>query len=482
MASDAAPTAGRRLRSGALRILPLLLRLGLLCAALALVGWAVLAGHPATTLVGLLCVAALAAELLRFCGRRERTLLRVIETWAAGERATTAQLTDQRVHHALAVVNQRLFEGQGRLRAQIDTLQALVDHSPAPLLRVGGGGQSGQATCEPLNNAARRLLALLGVGERPAVSALGPDFEALVGVPTRPGGAAGADAATVRLAGLPLRYALSLTELVTPEGSARIVALLDVQDVLDRAQANAWRDLARVLSHEIMNALAPITSLAESAARELEAGDGPPAAAAAVEALARRAQSLLRFVEAYRAVARPLAPRAETIALAPWLAENLLAWRAQWGDAVHWQCEVRPSTLAVRADRALLQQAMGAITVNAAEAALDRAGRPGEGPASVTVRAEPCGKGRVALAIEDSGDGISAAQREQVLVPFYTTKTGGSGIGLSLARQIVLAHGGRLAIDDSTLGGARVSMVLGMARAGDFNRAADGDGLPAAPS
>jgi hypothetical protein len=94
MASDAAPTAGRRLRSGALRILPLLLRLGLLCAALALVGWAVLAGHPATTLVGLLCVAALAAELLRFCGRRERTLLRVIETWAAGERATTAQLTD----------------------------------------------------------------------------------------------------------------------------------------------------------------------------------------------------------------------------------------------------------------------------------------------------------------------------------------------------------------------------------------------------
>jgi signal transduction histidine kinase len=136
----------------------------------------------------------------------------------------------------------------------------------------------------------------------------------------------------------------------------------------------------------------------------------------------------------------------------------------------------------VRADRALLQQAMGAITVNAAEAALDRAGRPGEGPASVTVRAEPCGKGRLTLAIEDSGDGISAAQREQVLVPFYTTKTGGSGIGLSLARQIVLAHGGRLAIDDSTLGGARVSMVLGMARAGDFNRAADDDGLPPAPS
>jgi signal transduction histidine kinase len=77
------------------------------------------------------------------------------------------------------------------------------------------------------------------------------------------------------------------------------------------------------------------------------------------------------------------------------------------------------------------------------------------------------------LAIEDSGGGIPATQREQVLVPFYTTKPAGSGIGLSLARQIVLSHGGRLGIDDSPLGGARISIELGMAGAADSVGAAD---------
>ncbi len=473
MASDAPPTPGRRVRATARRTAPLLLRLGLLCLLLALVAWAWPAGNPVTALVGLLGAAVSAAELLSCFSRRERVLLRVIETWAAGERASTASLIDPQVQRALAAVNQRLFDTQGRLWAQIHTLQALVDHSPAPLLRIRTGGQARETTCEPLNNAARRLLTLLGTGERPAVAALGADFEALVTAPARPSGSASANAATVRLAGQPLRYALSVAELATPDGTARIVALLDVQDALDRAQANAWRDLARVLSHEIMNAMAPITSLAESAAREMKSGSGLPAAAAAVDALARRAQSLLRFVEAYRAMARPLRPREETIALAPWLAENLLAWRAQWGDAVQWQCELRPPTLALRADPALLQQALGAIVVNAAEAALDAASRAGGRPPSVAVRAEPCGEGRVMLAIEDSGGGITSTQREQVLVPFYTTKPAGSGIGLSLARQIVLSHGGRLGIDDSPLGGARISIELGVAGAADSVRAAD---------
>ena len=92
MASDAPPTRGRRARATALRTAPLLLRLGLLCLLLALVAWAWLAGKPVTALVGVLGAAVSAAELLRSFSRRERALLRVIETWAAGERAS-ADLT-----------------------------------------------------------------------------------------------------------------------------------------------------------------------------------------------------------------------------------------------------------------------------------------------------------------------------------------------------------------------------------------------------
>lgn len=428
--------------------MPVLARVAALCAMLALTAWAWHVDKPATALSGALGAMVVIASLVRNQRRRERALLRLIETWAAGERAFLLTLDDPQARRAVAAVNQRLFDGQGRLWARIHMLQALVDQSPAALLRIADDPARSEASCEPLNNAARRLLTALDTGLRPAVSALGEEFAALVRAP--------AEASTVQLTGQPVRYAISVAELVTAEGTARIVALVDVQDALDRAQANAWRDLARVLSHEIMNALAPITSLAESATRDLKTGAAPPTAVLAVEALGRRAQALLRFVEAYRAMARPLVPRAEVIALEPWLAENLMAWRAQWGDEVQWRSQVRPAALAVRADPALLQQALGALAVNAVQAA--RAAR--QEAALVVVSAQACADGRVLLTVDDNGAGISAAQRAQVFVPFYTTKPEGSGIGLSLARQIVLAHGGRVGIDDSPLGGARISIEL----------------------
>jgi two-component system nitrogen regulation sensor histidine kinase NtrY len=497
MVSEASPGAVRA-QSGIAFGLQLAIRLAALLLVLLLAAWALTAGKIFVLLMAALGAAASVAELAQFVARRERTWQQIIAGWAAGERMAVPRQADAAAARAVDAVNQALYERRAPLLSRVQTLEALVDHSPAALFRVGPApGTLGPASeisevielpsvsavsavsgmcearqaCEPLNRAARRLLSTIGGAD--GHGGAGRALAAIAAASAAAGSRAMAGRSTVSLGAPPQRFALATTVLVTPQGESRIVALQDVQDALDQAQATAWRDLARVLSHEIMNSLAPIISLAESAARDLKCNGAAGTPIAAVDALARRARDLSRFVQAYRAIANPLTPRQQTIALQPWLDENLLAWQAQWGTALRWHGAIEPASLAVWADAALLQQAVGAIVVNAAQAAIANGShrrpdgdtvedggvdRVGVG-AHVTVRAQSQADGWVIIAVEDSGTGIAAELRDHVFIPFFTTKHDGSGIGLSLARQIVMAHGGRISIE-ATGQGARIVLAL----------------------
>lgn len=445
---------------------PLSARLAILCALLLLAAWAATAGKPFSLLLAALAAAMSVAELLRFLRQRERRWQQVIVAWAAGERVAPPLVTDAAGARAIETVNEALFDRRAPLLARVQTLEALVDHSPAALFQVFGPATAGTAAgtaCEPLNRAARRLLAAAAASGGPAAAQA-----ALSAIAAAAWAGPGANAGQrmLRLGAPGQRFALATTALLSADGESRMVALQDVQDAFDQAQASAWRDLARVLSHEIMNSLAPIISLAESAARELRRGEATPASTAAIEALARRAQALSAFVQSYRAIANPLTPARQRIALQPWLTENLLAWRAQWGPALHWECSTEPAELSVWADPALLQQAVGALVVNAAQAALAAAPAPaaehgaGTHAARVSISTWSQHDGWVSLAVQDSGAGIAPELRDHVFIPFFTTKHEGSGIGLSLARQIVLAHGGRIGIEDPAQPGTRIVLAL----------------------
>jgi len=220
--------------------------------------------------------------------------------------------------------------------------------------------------------------------------------------------------------------------------------LLDIQPEIRAAEAAALRDLLQVLSHEIMNALTPIASLAGTAVDLL--GDETPASNAqardAVETVARRAEGLTRFVDAYRTLARLPPPSLKSTRLSALLGEVARVFRSRW-ERLGVMLELNEPALDfdLDLDMDLLVHALMNVMSNGAEATL--AG-PGE-KRLVKLTARARDKGAV-LTIEDSGSGVAAADRERVFRPFFTTKAEGTGVGLSFARQVALSHGGDLAL------------------------------------
>ena len=160
----------------------------------------------------------------------------------------------------------------------------------------------------------------------------------------------------------------------------------------------------------------------------------------ALETLARRAQGLGRFVEAYRRLARLPAPVLRPISLGLLLGEVAQLFDSQWGCKGVKLTVLKPSPdIIAELDRDLMVHALMNILGNGADAAMI-CGRPN---AQIILSAESRLAG-VVLKIEDNGPGVPPADRDRIFQPFFTTKAEGTGVGLSFARQVVLSHGGAL--------------------------------------
>lgn len=213
-----------------------------------------------------------------------------------------------------------------------------------------------------------------------------------------------------------------------------VVALVDVESEASLAEARASAELIDVLGHELLNGLAPIVSLADSAQMAVDAVPIDQALLREILGpLKRRAEGLERFARAYRELARLPAPSMKPWDVAEFLDDLRQGFIRQWPmidyvvDADHppqWQF-----------DRDQLSQALWACLHNAAEAASESAS------ARVGLSCRREGQ-RLAFEISDSGHGIAPGSADLIFRPFHTTKPQGSGIGLSLARQIARAHGG----------------------------------------
>ncbi|WP_454887474.1 sensor histidine kinase [Sphingomonas oryzagri] len=290
-------------------------------------------------------------------------------------------------------------------------LRAVLDQAPTPLLTIEGSGR-----VRALNRAARTLFAVEDV---------------LTDVPD-----------TLRDGAPRLRYAGRSYRIDRIEaygaGAARtILALVDIESEERIAEARATRELLQVLSHEVMNALTPIASLAESALETLD--DDPPPVGRLREmigTLSRRAEGLLHFTRAYRELARLPEPVLAPTSLQMVFDDLGRMFEARWAGQVSFAPE-RPPDLIAELDRDQISQALWALLQNGAEAAL-------MGGITPRVCLSAQSDDRLSLRVEDNGAGVPDEARSRIFQPFYTTKAEGSGIGLSLARQIVRAHGGDL--------------------------------------
>jgi nitrogen fixation/metabolism regulation signal transduction histidine kinase len=235
--------------------------------------------------------------------------------------------------------------------------------------------------------------------------------------------------------------------------SMRVVTVEPMQGTVDAVEMAAQTQLVRVLTHEILNSLTPVTSLAGTAAVLL--GDDPPDIAdarAAITTLARRAEGLRHFIESYRAVASPPEVRRQRFAARPFAEELGRLFTVDW-PLLPLTIEA-PDGLMLDADANLLAQVLINLLRNASQAASAR-----EGEQWVRLSIAQHGE-QVRIEVEDSGPGVPESLRRDVFLPFFTTRAEGTGVGLNLARQIVIAHGGTIDVADGSAGGALFGITL----------------------
>jgi len=353
---------------------------------------------------------------------------------------------------ALERAMRRLRDERAASAAENRFASALVDGAPTPLLAIDGEGR-----IELSNKAARRLFSQVDGVRAADFAPYGSEFvEALEGVLPD-----SRRMCRMLVGGLPQRAMLAATTVERGGAVWRIVSVQIIQRELNAAEIAVQTDLVRVLTHEIMNSMTPVTSLAASAAELMaEIDDGTDEAVGdarlAVETLARRAEGIMHFVETYRTFSR-----------APEVHRHPFAAR-RWADQLVRLFAATPQAAGVALDLAfgddidlidgdadLLTQVVLNLMKNGAEAAAAHGDVPRLGLSIAALQA-----GRVGITVSDNGPGVAANHVEDVFLPFFTTKRDGTGVGLSFARQVVLLHEGAIGLTTNAMGGASFEIVL----------------------
>ena len=261
-----------------------------------------------------------------------------------------------------------------------------------------------------------------------------------------------------------LQLKAAATGVVTGGVNQRLVSLQNIESEMNAQEMAAWQTVIRVMAHEVMNSLTPVSSLAATSHSlvgevlgQLPADD-PRAvtlrdAYEALETVARRSEGLLQFVHNHRRLTRrhdteiEITPGRRVFARLQRLLGSDLAARD-----IQMSTIVEPESLEIAVDVDLLDQALINLVRNSIEALREAP----DGRIALSARRDP--DGHVAIAVADNGPGIAREQREKVFVPFFTTKRQGSGIGLTIVRQIATAHGASVDISATPGGGATVSL------------------------
>ena len=333
--------------------------------------------------------------------------------------------------------------------AEARFLSAVVDDSPSALLTIDSEGR-----VEQLNKAARQLLVRNPVNRVDELETLGPELAAAARLP--PGTR---KVTRLVLDGVPQKAIFASAQVARLDSPVTILSILPVQSELGALEVAAQADLVRVLTHEIMNSLTPVTSLARSGAEMVaaaESGGGDlKEARVATETVARRAEGILRFVESYREFAQAPEVHRRSFKAKPWGEELVRLAVAGVADReIDARLEVSPASLSLNADPELMAQAVLNLLRNAIRATGDV-----KEPVVVLKMAREA-DGRCRIEIRDNGPGIPDERREDIFLPFYTTHKGGSGVGLSFARQVALAHGGSISALDAPEGGASLRIIV----------------------
>ena len=395
----------------------------------------------------LLCLAIL-AELLHYVQRSNRDLARFLRQIEFDDYAQRMPINVGGTgFEPLAEAIDRMIERIGARRLEqaqaLRTLTSIIENVPSPLISIN---QDGNVKLQ--NHAARRLFADQPVRNREQLAAISPDLLNAIEQATT------AKRSVIRLQiadDAPRRMALSLASLQVGDERLNLINLQNISSDLEASELEAWEQMARVLSHEIMNSLTPVASLATTAGELLDENrpDARAKARLAIETVSQRASSLTNFIQSYRQFARLPEPNRTLLDVQPVLAEVLALFQNDEANAaVEWSLKVTPKSLAIDADRKQIEQVLINLIKNALQAVAKQTHQ------QIHIQAKYNRNARPVIAVIDNGPGIPSARQDQIFVPYFSTRRGGSGIGLALAKQVMRAHGGSISVSNDPQGGA----------------------------
>ncbi len=402
----------------------------------------------ATSLIVAAAVVAQIISLVHYVEKTNRDLTRFLasirysdfsQAFSSGQRGSSFE----DLNAAFANVISEFQKARSEKETQYRYLQTLVQHIGLGILSFDQIGK-----VDLINNAAKRLLRVTHLHNINSLESLSPRLvKALAS--SRPG-----EKVLVKVdhGDVSLTLAVYPTEFRIPDRTITLVSMQDIENELAEQEMAAWQKLIRVLTHEIMNSVTPIASLAstvgdlvkqsgESKAEELakistETKEDIREAAATIR---RRSKGLLHFIDAYRNLTKIPKPNFEIFSVMELLERVMKLFKNQLDESgINLSIMVDPKSLELTADPQLIEQVLINLILNAMEA-LD-----GKRDGRVELQSRLDERGRVLISVTDNGFGISDEVKDKIFTPFFTTKKGGSGIGLSLSRQIMRLHKGNI--------------------------------------
>ncbi|MCA4896161.1 MAG: ATP-binding protein [Cytophagales bacterium] len=302
-------------------------------------------------------------------------------------------------------------------------------------------------TIQIINNAAKRLLHIDKADRLHDLRDVSEDMvEAFLKLKT-----GGRELVRVKNGDETIQLSIYAIELTLRGEEVKLISMSNIQSELEEKEMEAWQNLVRVLTHEIMNSVTPISSLAgvveEELHRKLLANELKMEKEEAedmhlsIQTISRRSEGLIKFVKEFRSLTHIPKPKLAEVCIRPLLDELAMLHKKELADNnITISISVEPDTLCIRADKTLIEQVLINLIKNAIQAFGEKLDK------KIMLSSYVNENGGVIVSVKDNGTGIEPEALEKIFIPFFSTKKTGSGIGLSLSKQIMRQHEGNIAV------------------------------------
>lgn len=350
------------------------------------------------------------------------------------------------LHIEFNAILAKLKEDQAEKEANHHYFRSVFKHLSIGLITFGENGE-----IQIVNTAAKRILDVEELKNTSEISGINKELHLAINN-LRTGGSE-----LIKIAhpdGI-MQISVYVIELLMRGEKFKLVSLQNIQSELEEKEMEAWQNLVKILTHEIMNSIAPISSLAGTIQSEMQSKIGQMEEISPVDmedylmgisTIEKRSQGLISFVSDFRSLAHIPTPKFSSIAISRLFDQlEVLLQNQLETNQITLTKEINPKELILFGDQNQIEQVMINLAQNAIQAVEDSEEK------RIVLRAFIDEAGKIILEVADTGKGIEEEALSKIFIPFFTTKKKGSGIGLSLSKQIMRRHKGNIQVR-STLG------------------------------